>query len=166
MHCTFCIARWQKKKKNTALWSCQSYGTDMPFCCLSLVFGSYHRSVESIGSQCTINPLCALIYAKYFNLLTTKNVDNVHNVGDELYKNGVNNLKQLGKFKHRLLSLDEMPDQVNILSRFVQIRKENIVSGMTIQQFGDTELPTLHQALHTAFQTAHHTLVMLEQFLL
>ncbi|WAQ97353.1 hypothetical protein MAR_030043 [Mya arenaria] len=144
----------------------QSYCTGMPFSCLSLVFGSYSQannrfSIETRGSQCTINSLCALIYAKYSDLITTENINEVLNIGDELYRNVVNNLKQLGRFKHRLLSLDEMPDQVNVLSKVVQIRKENIVSGMTIQRFGDTDLPTLHQALHVAFQTAHHALVMI-----
>lgn len=144
----------------------QSYCTGMPFSCLSLVFGSYSQannrfSIETRGSQCTFNSLCALIYVKYSDLITTENLDEVLNIGHELYTNVVNNLKQLGRFKHRLLSLDEMPDQVNVLSKVVQIRKENIVSGMTIQHFGDTDLPTLHQALHAAFQRAHHALVMI-----
>jgi hypothetical protein len=72
------------------------------------------------------------MYSNYSDLITTENIDKVLNIEDKLYKIVFNNLKQLGWFKHRLLSLDEMPDQVNVLSKVVQIRIRNIISEITI----------------------------------
>lgn len=63
----------------------------------SLVSGSFHQaedrlSVQSRGSQCTTNALCALIYAQYFELSSGKTLDEVLIQGGQLYKSVVNNL--------------------------------------------------------------------------
>ena len=127
-----------------------------PFNFDTLVFGSFCQSstrfsFTSRGSQCTINSLCALIYADYSRLLTKANLDEVLNVGDRLYKSVIDNLKWRGKFKHRLLCLDEIPDQVNTLSRCINIEKANIISGVAVSQVDKSTLPSLHQSFQSVF---------------
>ncbi|XP_060561861.1 uncharacterized protein LOC132721554 [Ruditapes philippinarum] len=140
--------------------------TLVPFTCRSFILGSYHQgdsrySVFSRGSQCTINSLCALIYAKFSDFSTKVILDEVLDVGDKLYKDVLYNLKQLGKFKHRLLCFDEIPDQVFVLSRFVHVEKVNVISGVAVQQFGNSSLPSLYQSLYTALVNVQHVLVMI-----
>ena len=137
-----------------------------PYSYTSLMQGSFHQgdkrfSVGSRGSQCTINSLCALIFAQYFDLLTPDSLDQVLTGGDQLYKSVVNSLKRCGVFKHRLLSLDEMPHEVNVKSLTVQIEKGNIVCGNAVEQFGNSNLPALHQSLYNAFQSANYLLIMI-----
>ena len=136
-----------------------------PFNFDTLVFGSFCQSstrflFTSRGSQCTINSLCALIYADYSRLSTKANLDEVLNVGDRLYKSVIDNLKCQGKFKHRLLCLDEIPDQVNILSRYINIEKANIISGVAVGQVDRSTLPSLHQSLQSVFCNNHYVLVL------
>ena len=138
-----------------------------PFNFDTLVFGSFCQSstrfsLTSRGSQCTINSLCALIYADYSRLPTKANLDEVLNVGDHLYKSVIDNLKCQGKFKHRLLCLDEIPDQVNILSRYVNIEKANIISGVAVSQVDKSTLPSLHQSFQSVFCNNHYVLVLTE----
>ena len=133
---------------------------------ISIVNGSFCQgdsrfSVYSRGSQCTINSLCALIYARYTNITARESLDEVLNVGDQLYQIVLHNLKNSGKFKHRLLSLDEIPDQVNVLSRNVFVQKSNVVSGFAVKLPVNSELPSLHQSLYTAFLNVQHILVMI-----
>ena len=104
--------------------------------------------------------MCALIYANYFRLSTKENLDEVLNVGDRLYKSVIDNLKCLGKFKHRLLCLDEIPDQVNILARYVNIEKAKIISGVTVSQADKSTLPSLHQSFQSVFCNNHYVLVL------
>ena len=136
-----------------------------PFNFDTLVFGSFCQSstrfsFTSRGSQCTINSLCALIYADYSRLSTKANLDEVLNVGDRPYKSVIDNLKCQGKFKHRLLCLDEIPDQVNILSRYINIEKANIISGVAVSQVDRSTLPSLHQSLQAVFCNNHYVLVL------
>ena len=114
--------------------------------CKIFVHGSFHQgdskfTFDSRGSQCTMDSLCSLVYAQYSSLSTKENLDEVLVVGDQLYKKVVKNLKQHGKFKHRLLCLDEIPDRLNLLSKVIQVEKRDIISGVAIEHFGDTELP-------------------------
>jgi len=147
-------------------YSLLGYHANGPFKCKVLLYGSYSQnhskfSVYSRGSQCTINSLCALIYSHYINLSSQSIIDEVLNVGDQLYQNVLYTLKQQGKFKHRLLSLEEIPDKVNLLRRQVHIIKDNITSGVAVGQLDNSSLPSLHQSLHTAFINAQYILVMI-----
>ena len=38
--------------------------------------------------------------------------------------------------------------------------KSDVVSGIAVQQFGNTSSLTLHQSIHTAFQSSSYLLVM------
>ena len=105
--------------------------------------------------------MCALIYANYSRLSTKANLDEVLGVGDRLYKSVVDNLKCLGKFKHRLFCLDEIPDQVNILSRYINIEKANFISGIAVSQVDKSTLPSLHQSFQSVFCNSHYVLVLI-----
>ena len=143
-----------------------SNDTSNPFLCTSFVHGSFHQgdgrfSVFTRGNQCTINSLCALIYTHFSQLESSNHLDELHTIGDKLYKTLTDNLKQLGKFKHRLLCLDEIPDHAVILSKNVDIQKAEIVSGVAVQHSGDSALPSLHCSLENAFTNKDYVLVMI-----
>ena len=143
-----------------------SNGANNPFVCTSIVQGSFHQgdgrfSVFTRGNQRTINSLCALIYTHFSQLESSNHLDEVLTIGDKLYKTVTDNLKQLGKFKHRLLCLDEIPDHAVILSKNVDIQKAEIVSGVAVQHSGDSALPSLHCSLENAFTNKDYVLVMI-----
>ena len=62
-----------------------------PFHSQSFVCGSFHQgsdrfSVESRGSQCVPNALCALIHAQFSNICSSTEIDQILVEGDSLYK--------------------------------------------------------------------------------
>ena len=137
-----------------------------PFHSQSFVCGSFHQgsdrfSVESRGSQCVPNALCALIYAQFSNICSSTEIDQILVEGDSLYKKILASLKADQKYTSRLLNFDEVPENVNVFSRDIHIIKSDIVSGIAVQQFGNTSSPTLHQSMHTAFQSSSYVLVMI-----
>ena len=66
------------------------------------------------------------------------------------YQHIINNLKADGKFIHRLLSLEEIPDNFEVAIGTFTLEKLSIVIGILVdtQEHG---LPTLHFALQSAF---------------
>ena len=134
--------------------------------CTTFILGSYHQGdrrfpVFSRGSQCTLNSLCALIYAQYANISTKANLDEILNLGDQLYQRTVQHLKKTGKFKHRLLCFDEIPDTVNILSRVVNVHKGDIKAGLAVEQVGNSGMPTLHESLYNSFWSYQSVMVLI-----
>ena len=132
----------------------------------SIVCGSFHQgsdrfSVESRGSQCVPNALCALIHAQFSNTCSSTEIDQILVEGDILYKKILASLKADQKYTSRLLTFDEVPENVNVFTRDIHIIKSCIVSGIAVQQFGNTSSPTLHQSMHTAFQSSSYVLVMI-----
>ena len=117
-------------------------------------------SQESRGSQWSINALCALIFAKFSHLQTQENLDHVLLHGDRLYNELLFDLKAKRMFRSKLLTFEELPNKVNLFEREISIDKYDIISGVCTQQLASLELPSLHQALHTAFQTSSHMLFM------
>ena len=78
-----------------------------------LVFGSFHQnngrfSEHSRGYQCTCNALCMLSYAHDNSMV----LDKVFCEGDALYQKVIRKLKSDGKFIQHLLSLEEIPDDL------------------------------------------------------
>ena len=137
-----------------------------PFPSQSIVCGSFHQgsdrfSVESRGSQCVPNALCALIHAQFSNTCSSTEIDQILVEGDILYKKILASLKADQKYISRLLTFDEVPENVNVFTRDIHIIKSCIVSGIAVQQFGNTSSPTLHQSMHTAFQSSSYVLVMI-----
>ena len=107
-------------------------------------------SQVSRGSQCTINALCALIFAKFSRLQTKQNLDQVLLHGDKLYNKLLFGLKAKGVFKSKLFTFEELPNMVTLFDKEISADKHDIISGVCTQQFGTLGLPSLHQALHTA----------------
>ena len=70
-------------------------------------------------------------------------------------------MKAVQKYTSRLLTFDEIPQNVNVFKRDIHIIKSDVVSGIAVQQFGNTSSPTLHQSMHTAFQSSSYVLVMI-----
>ena len=137
-----------------------------PFHSQSFVCGSFHQgsdrfSVESRGSQCVSNALCALIHAQFSNTCSSTEIDQILVEGDILYKKILASLKADQKYTSRLLTFDEIPENVNVFTRDTHIIKSDVVSGIAVQQFGNTSSPTLHQSMHKAFQKSSNVLIMI-----
>ena len=137
-----------------------------PFHSQAFICGSFHQgssrfSVESRGSQCVSNALCALIYAQFSNARSSIQLDQILIEGDILYKKILSSLKAEQKYTSRLLTFDEIPENVNVFERNVHIMKSDVVSGIAIQDFGNMTSPTLHQSMHSAFQSSSCVLVMI-----
>ena len=115
----------------------------------------------SRGSQCTVNALCALIFTKFSRLQTKQNLDQVLLHGDKLYNKLLFGLKTKGVFKSKLLTFEELPNMVTLFDKKISVDKHDIISGVCTQQFGTLGLPSLHQALHTAFQRSSRILFMI-----
>ena len=60
-----------------------------------------------------------------------------------------------------MLTFDGVPENVNVFTRDIHIIKSDIISGIAVQQFGNTSSPTLHQSMLTAFQSSSYVLVMI-----
>ena len=107
------------------------------------------------------NALCALIHAQFSNTFSSTQVDQILIEGDILYQKILSSLKAEQKYTSRLLTFDEIPENVNVFKRDIHIIKSDVVSGIAVQQFGNTSSPTLHQSMYTAFQSSSYVLVMI-----
>ena len=130
-----------------------------------IVLGSFSQndkrfSVQSRGTQCTVNALCSLIHAKYAKISNTKELDQVLIDGDVTYNKILFGLKANGSFKNRLLNFDELPSSVTLLEKHVNITKFEVLSGACTQTFGNLELPSLYQAVYSSLQMSPFLLVM------
>ena len=89
-----------------------------------IIYGSFHQNDKrfselSRGFQCTCNALCMLTYSSCHEIDSSVVLDEVLYEGDTLYKRTINNLKAQAKFVHSLLSLEEIPDIIEIEKRAV-----------------------------------------------
>ena len=125
-----------------------------------IIFGSFHQnnerfSQQSRGFQCTSNALCMLVYSACLDINDGLILDKILCEGDSLYMNIVSKLKNEGKFIRPLLSLDEIPDEIEIEKGKFIVDKQPIVSGILVDSFDvDHGLPSLHCALRSAFVSA------------
>ena len=118
-----------------------------------IIFGSFHQNDrrfhdQSRGFQCTCNALCMLVCDEITNSFE---LDKILYAGDALYNTTVNSLKTQNKFVQSLLSLEEIPDTLEIETGQVFIEKQPIDCGFLVNTFEDSALPSLHHALETAF---------------
>ena len=81
--------------------------------------------------------------------------------GNTLYKHTINNLKVQAKFVHSLLSLEEIPDIIEIEKGQFIVEKQPIVSGILVNDYEEQGLPTLHYALQSAFTRAPSVLLVI-----
>ena len=119
------------------------------------VFGSFHQndvrfSEQSRGYQCTCNALCMLSYSLFLDVTDSSILDKVLCEGDALYQTVISKLKSDGKFVHQLLSLEEIPDEIEVEIGKFTLEKFQIQSGPLVDT-QDLGLPTLHEVLQSAF---------------
>ena len=131
-----------------------------------IVFGSFHQnnerfSKQSRGFQCTSNALCMLGYSAYLDIKNGLILDKVLCEGDSLYIQTVDRLKTEGKFIQPLLSLEEIPDDIEIEKRKFIVDKQPIVSGILVDSYVDHGLPSLHCALQSAFVSTSSGLLII-----
>ena len=131
-----------------------------------MVFGSFHQnnerfSEQSRGFQCTSNALCMLGYSACLDINDGSKLDQILCDGDSLYQNIVDRLKADGKFIQPLLSLDEIPDVIEIEKGKFIVDKQPIVSGILVDSYVGHGLPSLHSALQSAFSTTSSGLLII-----
>ena len=90
-------------------------------------------------------------YSAYLDIKNGLILDKILCEGDSLYIKTVDRLKTEGKFIQPLLSLDEIPDDIEIEKRKFIVDKQPIVSGILVDTYVDHGLPSLHCALQSAF---------------
>ena len=128
-----------------------------------IMFGSFHQNDErfvdqSRGFQCTCNALCMLVHNDVQN---SSDLDQILYDGDGVYNSTVNSLKTEGKFVESLLSLEEIPDTIEIKTGQYFVEKQPITCGFLVNTLEDTALPTLHCALQTAFLKSTSVLLII-----
>ena len=93
-----------------------------------------------------------LVYSALLDINDGLILDKILCEGDSLYMNIVSKLKNDGKFIQLLLSLDEIPDEIEIEKGKFIVDKQLIVSGILVDSFDvDHGLPSLHCVLQSAF---------------
>ena len=127
------------------------------------IFGNFHQndarfSEQSRGYQCTCNTLCMLSYSLCHDIDNGLILDEVLCEGDALYQTVISRLKSDGKFMNQLLSLEEIPDEFEVKIGKFTVEKLPIVCGPLVDT-KDLGLPTLHDALQSAFLSISSGLV-------
>ena len=128
-----------------------------------IMFGSFHQNDErfidqSRGVQCTCNALCMLTQDKLQN---SSDLDQILYEGDALYNRTITSLKAEGKFVHPLLSLEEIPNTVEIKTGQYFVEKQHIRYGYLVNTSDNEALPTLQCALETAFLKSTSVLLII-----
>ena len=128
-----------------------------------IMFGSFHQNDErfidqSRGVQCTCNALCMLTQDKIQN---SSDLDQILYEGDALYNRTITSLKAEGKFVHPLLSLEEIPNTVEIKTGQYFVKKQHIRYGYLVNTSDNEALPTLQCALETAFLKSTSVLLII-----
>ena len=131
-----------------------------------ILFGSFHQnnerfSEQSRGFQCTANALCMLGYSACLDINDGLILDKILCEGDSLYIKTMDRLKTDGKFVQPLLSLDEIPDDIEIEKGKFIVDKQPIISGILVDSYVDHGLPSLHCALQSAFISASSGLLII-----
>ena len=131
-----------------------------------IISGSFHQnnerfSEQSRGFQCTSNALCMLSYSACLDINDGLILDKILCEGDSLYIKTVDRLKTDGKFIQPLLSLEEIPDCIEIEKGKFTVDKQPIVSGILVDSYVDHGLPSLHCALQSAFVSASSGLLII-----
>ena len=127
------------------------------------IFGNFHQndvrfSEQSRGFQCTCNALCMLSYSLWHDVDKCLILDEVLCEGNALYHTVISRLRSDGKFMGQLLSLEEIPDDFEVTIGKFTLEKLPIVCGPLIDT-QDLGLPTLHDALQSAFLSVSSGLV-------
>ena len=146
------VVCYQAIRSSDQLWNASDF-----------IFGNFHQndarfSEQSRGYQCTCNALCMLSYSLCHDIDNGLIVDEVLCEGDALYQTVISRLKSDGKFMNQLLSLEEIPDEFEVKIGKFTVEKLPIVCGPLVDT-QDLGLPTLHDALQSAFLSISSGLV-------
>ena len=146
------VVCYQAIRSSDQLWNASDF-----------IFGNFHQndarfSEQSRGYQCTCNALCMLSYSLCHDVDNGLILDEVLCEGDVLYQTVISILKSDGKFMNQLLSLEEIPDDFEVKIGKFTLEKLPIVCGPLIDT-QDLGLPTLHDALQSAFSNVSSGLV-------
>ena len=146
------VVCYQAIRSSDQLWNASGF-----------IFGNFHQNDARFselfrGYQCTCNALCMLSYSLCHDVDNLLILDEVLCEGDALYQTVISKLKSDGKFMNQLLSLEEIPDDFEVKIGKFTLEKLPIVCGPLV----DTQylgLPTLHDALQSAFPNVSSGLV-------
>ena len=146
------VVCYQAIRSSDQLWNASDF-----------IFGNFHQndarfSEQSRGYQCTCNALCMLSYSLCHDIDNGLLLDEVLCKGDALYQTVISRLKSDGKFMNQLLSLEEIPDEFEVKIGKFTVEKLPIVCGPLVDT-QDLGLPTLHDALQSAFLSKSSGLV-------
>ena len=146
------VVCYQAIRSSDQLWNASGF-----------IFGNFHQndvrfSEQSRGFQCTCNALCMLSYSLLHDVDNDLILDEVLCEGDALYQTVISKLKSDGTFMNQLLSLEEIPDDFEVKIGKFTLEKLPIVCGPLIDT-QDLGLPTLHDALQSAFLSVSSGLV-------
>ena len=160
------------KSKNT-----KEYANDTPmnysvinalhiFDNVTLTFGSFDQfdgrfSNFTRGNQCTCNCLIYLAFATKNIDDQQYNLDDILEIGDQVYLKTVQNLKQEGRFRNMLLTLNEIPNVFEIRGQKIIVERKNVLFGTAVQFDSTNDFLTLQEALVEAFEKAKAALVMI-----
>ena len=91
----------------------------------------------------------------------SSDLDQILYEGDALYNRTITSLKAEGKFVHSLLSLEEIPNTVEIKTGQYFVEKQHIRYGYLVNTSDNEALPTLQCALETAFLKSTSVLLII-----
>ena len=91
----------------------------------------------------------------------SSDLDQILYEGDALYNRTITSLKAEGKFVHSLLSLEEIPNTVEIKTGQYFVEKQHIRYGYIVNTSDNEALPTLQCALETAFLKSTSVLLII-----
>ena len=146
------VVCYQAIRSSDQLWNASGF-----------IFGNFHQNDARFselfrGYQCTCNALCMLSYSLCHDVDNGLILDEVLCEGDALYETVISKLKSDGKFMNQLLSLEEIPDDFEVKIGKLTLEKLPIVCGPLVDT-QDLGLPTLHDALLSAFSNVSSGLV-------
>ena len=125
------------------------------------VFIKMTNDFQSFLEGFNVHELCMLTYSSGHEIDNSLVLDEILYDGDNLYKHTINNLKAQAKFIHSLLSLEEIPDIIEIEKGQFTVAKQPIVSGILVNDYEEQGLPTFHCALQSAFTRAPSVLLVI-----
>ena len=91
----------------------------------------------------------------------SSDLDQILYEGDALYNRTIISLKAEGKFVHSLLSLEEIPNTVEIMAGQYFVEKQHIRYEYLVNTSDNEALPTLQCALETAFLKSTSVLLII-----
>ena len=137
-----------------------------PFNASFLKFWTFHQNDrrfkdDTRGNQCTCNALVYLALHFGINNPTLVDLDSVLNIGDQVYRTTVEQLKRDGKYRSMLLNFNEIPNVIETGEGKFKIIKKDTIFGSAVEISPTADFPTLHAALTDGLKTSYSILIMI-----